>query len=131
MSEQLQNSSEGELCRSCHRFFGSQQTNFLCSQCFKKCAPATHPDSQPSVIVSPSIPPVEETKDPVPIEPSRCGKCKRRLMPTCFLCKCGETFCTKCRQPEVHLCAFDRRTQGLRKLSESNPVVTADKVNKF
>lgn len=133
MAKQLQNSSDGELCRNCRSFFGSPQTDFLCSQCFKKtqqAAPASRPDPQPSVVVAPSVPPVEEVKEVQPTEPNRCGKCKKRLFLT-FPCKCGGTFCTNCRQPEVHDCSVDYRAQGQRKLSECNPVVTADKVNKI
>lgn len=133
MSE-LQNSSGGELCHNCHSFFASPQTNFLCSQCFKKvqqAAPVSCPDPQSSVATSPSVFAAEEVKESVPREPGRCGKCRQRLRLACFPCKCGETFCTNCRQPEVHQCAFDHRAQGLRKLSESNPLVTADKVSKI
>lgn len=134
MAEQLQNSSGGELCRNCHRFFGSPQRNFLCSQCFKQVqqsAPASRPESQSSAVPASSVPLVEETKEQAPKAPGRCGKCSKRVGLTCFPCKCGDTFCINCRQPEVHLCAFDHRAQGLRKLSENNPVVTADKVNKI
>ena len=134
MAEQLQNSSGGELCRNCHRFFGSPQSNFLCSQCFKQVQqtlPVNRSDPPPSATASlnPSL--AEEAKESAPKQPDRCGKCSKRVGLTCFPCKCGETFCINCRQPEVHLCAFDHRAQGIRKLSESNPVVTAEKVNRF
>lgn len=134
MAEQLQNSSEPQLCRNCHDFFGSVQTNFLCSKCFEKSkasAPLARPEAQPpqSPVQAPML--LEEVKAPAPSDVSRCFRCKRKVGLTKFVCKCGETFCTNCRQPEVHLCGFDHRAQGVRKLSESNPLVVAEKVSKI
>ena len=134
MAEQLQDSSEPQLCKNCHDFFGSVQTNFLCSKCFEEArasAPQARTDPQVSSVPLQSAAVVEEVKTQAPTAVTRCSKCKKRVDLMSFPCKCGETFCTNCRQPEVHLCGFDYRTLGVRKLSESNPQVVAEKVTKI
>jgi len=131
MAEEVQKNSEAEPCKKCRSFFGTVQTNFLCSVCFAESQKTEPPTSAETPIVSEAPISREEVKEEVPAPVSRCCKCERKLGLTQFKCKCGQSFCSKHRLPEEHDCGFDHRTQALRKLAESNPQVVAEKITKI
>jgi hypothetical protein len=62
----------------------------------------------------------------------RCIVCRARLGIMAFGCKCvqreSEVFCLKHRNPEDHGCSFDYMQEGKKRLEESLPVVSVDKV---
>jgi hypothetical protein len=108
---------------------------------------AAHPSSpvreQPAVlapVASPSVVPpclgaaqAANAASPEPCSkgPSRCQHCRKKVGLTGFKCKCGLLFCGQHRYAEVHACTFDYKTSERAKLAESNPLVQADKVQRF
>jgi hypothetical protein len=77
----------------------------------------------------PTIP--EETKAAAEEEPDRCNRCTRRTGLMSFKCRCGRSFCGLHRLPEQHDCGFDHRMEGRKKLEASNPLVTAEKLERI
>lgn len=121
------------MCKSCKMFYGFQDG--MCSKCFKLESLKKEADlALPNLITYNPDPASEETKAVAP-EPSfdadRCFICKKRVGPLIFKCKCNLPFCAKHRVPEAHSCTFDHRSHGIRKLSEDNPQVIAEKFNKL
>ncbi|XP_004513638.1 zinc finger A20 and AN1 domain-containing stress-associated protein 8-like [Cicer arietinum] len=70
-----------------------------------------------------------ETK--VKTGPSRCAACRKRVGLTGFTCKCGNLFCAMHRYSDKHDCPFDYQSVGRDAIAKSNPVIKADKLNKF
>lgn len=66
-----------------------------------------------------------ETQSKVKI--TTCSHCKRKTGLLHFACKCGGTFCMKCRLAEVHDCAYDWKAQPIT----MPPRVVAAKVPPF
>ncbi|KAH1016258.1 hypothetical protein HUJ04_007512 [Dendroctonus ponderosae] len=63
---------------------------------------------------------------------SRCNHCNKRLNITnIYDCRCGKIFCSQHRYSEVHSCTYNYKTEGRKLLERQNPLVTADKVQKF
>ncbi|KAK9277567.1 hypothetical protein L1049_007112 [Liquidambar formosana] len=62
---------------------------------------------------------------------NRCGICKRKVGLTGFKCRCGSTFCGTHRYAENHDCTFDFKGSGRDAIAMANPVVKADKVERF
>ncbi|XP_018322985.1 uncharacterized protein LOC108735496 [Agrilus planipennis] len=62
----------------------------------------------------------------------RCGLCNKRLNITnVYDCRCGGVFCSQHRYSEVHGCKFDYKTEGHKMLQKQNPLVIAEKLQKF
>jgi hypothetical protein len=116
------------LCSNCNKFFGSQDG--LCSKCFKETRgqPA---GKQPVSENLSSVPANEESKTGPPPNPEACQFCSRKLGNIPFHCKCSYFYCSRHRLPEEHNCTYDHRAVGIRKLSEENPLVQAEKFNKL
>ncbi|KAL3274516.1 hypothetical protein HHI36_015899 [Cryptolaemus montrouzieri] len=69
---------------------------------------------------------------PVIKKRARCNFCNRKLNITnIYNCRCGKIFCSQHRYSEVHHCNYDYKTDGRRFLEQQNPLVTADKINRF
>ncbi|CAN0908664.1 Zinc finger A20 and AN1 domain-containing stress-associated protein 1 [Linum grandiflorum] len=62
---------------------------------------------------------------------NRCLTCNKRVGFTGFKCRCGSTFCGSHRYPENHDCDFDFKQAGRNAIAKANPVVKADKVDRF
>ena len=60
----------------------------------------------------------------------RCSLCKKKAL-CMFTCTCRMLFCGKCRVPEIHDCTFDYLAQHKEFLTERNPIVVPDKVEKI
>ncbi|KAK8475993.1 hypothetical protein V6N13_046991 [Hibiscus sabdariffa] len=60
-----------------------------------------------------------------------CIICRKKVGLTRFKCRCESTFCGKRRYPEKHECSFDFKGVGHDAIAKANPVVKADKVNRF
>lgn len=118
------------LCRNCLQFYGSQGD--LCSKCFKE-AKLKEDSSQAMsglldhIQMTPDEAPGEEKK----MDSDHCNRCNKRLGPVNFLCQCKGYFCAKHRLPEQHNCEYDHQAVGKRKLSESNPLVIAEKFTRL
>lgn len=63
--------------------------------------------------------------------PSRCATCRKRVGLTGFTCKCGNLFCAMHRYSDKHDCPFDYQSVGRDAIAKSNPVIKADKLDKF
>ncbi|XP_043698233.1 zinc finger A20 and AN1 domain-containing stress-associated protein 1-like [Telopea speciosissima] len=61
----------------------------------------------------------------------RCMSCKKRVGVLGFKCRCGSIFCSEHRYPEVHACTFDFKAMGRDAMANVNPVVKADKLQRF
>ena len=120
---------EPGLCKNCNFFFGSQEG--LCSKCYKD----SKTEKNSSVLVSENVDTqkpansTEESKQKV--DSSHCYTCKRKLGPVNFKCKCNYFYCSKHRLPEEHNCTYNHKEAGIRKLSEENPFIQAEKFNKL
>ncbi|XP_022159832.1 zinc finger A20 and AN1 domain-containing stress-associated protein 1 [Momordica charantia] len=70
-------------------------------------------------------------KSPSPEIPNRCLSCNKKVGLMGFKCKCGRTFCGTHRYPEKHDCGYDFKSIGREEIAMANPVVKADKVERF
>lgn len=62
---------------------------------------------------------------------NRCAKCNKKLGFIPFNCKCGNSFCSKCRYPESHECTYDFRADAKEKILKENPVIKCNKINQI
>jgi len=72
----------------------------------------------------------EEQKD-TKKKKNRCFVCKKKLGLTGFSCRCGGLFCGIHRYTDKHECNFDYKAMGEKEISEANPVIVAQKLNKI
>ncbi|KAA0042836.1 hypothetical protein IC582_022282 [Cucumis melo] len=70
-------------------------------------------------------------KSPSPDVPNRCRTCNKKVGLMGFKCKCELTFCGIHRYPEKHNCCYDFKSAGREEIATANPVVRADKVERF
>ncbi|KAJ6415303.1 hypothetical protein OIU84_004152 [Salix udensis] len=70
--------------------------------------------------------------DQVPSKPAnRCFSCNKKVGLTGFQCKCGGTYCGTHRYAENHECLFDFKGAGRDAIAKANPVIKANKVERF
>lgn len=139
--------SELKPCVNNCSFFGTAGNNNLCSKCYRDlCAQEERAASAKATVektrirpVTEAVPLVEPAEPPSPWEaapePSkaanRCGSCNKKVGLTGFVCKCGATFCGTHRYPEKHECSYDFKAAGRDVISKANPVIKADKMQRF
>ncbi|XVF52745.1 hypothetical protein PTKIN_Ptkin05aG0043400 [Pterospermum kingtungense] len=73
----------------------------------------------------------EEQQAEPPKTVNRCFMCRKKVGLMGFKCKCGSTFCGEHRYAEKHECSFDFKGAGRDAIAKANPVVKADKVERF
>lgn len=61
----------------------------------------------------------------------RCFCCNKKVGLLGFECRCGYVFCSSHRQAEEHRCDFDYASAGRARIAAQNPVVAAEKVQRF
>jgi hypothetical protein len=62
----------------------------------------------------------------------RCLQCSRRLRITAtYSCRCGGSYCGRCRHAEQHSCTFDYKTDGRRILAETTRTSLPSKLPKI
>ncbi|CAG9331631.1 unnamed protein product [Blepharisma stoltei] len=121
---------ELNLCRICQQFYGSQEG--LCSKCYQvEKLKQSASETLPSLVDSLSVISEESKNSHSQSNPEICYYCHKRTGPLSFKCRCDNFFCSRHRLPEEHLCSFDHKTQGIRKLSEENPLIKAEKFTRL
>ncbi|XP_022922385.1 zinc finger A20 and AN1 domain-containing stress-associated protein 1-like [Cucurbita moschata] len=80
---------------------------------------------------STGIPLSSSNKSPLPDVLNRCRSCNKKVGLMGFRCKCERTFCGIHRYPEKHDCCYDFKSIGREEIAMANPVVKADKVERF
>ncbi|KAL4284817.1 hypothetical protein GQ457_16G026400 [Hibiscus cannabinus] len=70
-------------------------------------------------------------ENPGPKLSNRCFICRKKVGLTGFKCRCESTFCAEHRYPEKHHCSFDFKGTGRDAIANSNPIIKADKVERF
>ncbi|KAL1201662.1 Zinc finger A20 and AN1 domain-containing stress-associated protein 9 [Cardamine amara subsp. amara] len=86
--------------------------------------------AEPSTAVEEGAVP-EESGPSRPARPNRCLCCNKKVGIMGFKCKCGSTYCGDHRYPESHDCSFDFKEMGRGAIAKANPVIKADKLQRF
>ena len=120
---------DSDLCSKCKSFFGSKEG--LCSKCYKEVKPLTNITQTATELINAIATNTEESKNSPSVSTDRCAFCRKKLPPINFKCRCSYLFCSQHRLPEEHQCTYDHKAVGIRKLSEENPVIQAEKFNKL
>lgn len=54
--------------------------------------------------------------------------CSKSITIMCFDCKCGSAYCPKHRLPSDHECKYDFKSEGRKRIQETNPKIISLKV---
>lgn len=142
--------SNMDLCSKCYRSICAEeaQTAVVKAAVEKSFKPSPHHPPRSLFIAEPAVKPEPEkavvvvaepssaAEEAVPDEsgtsrPNRCLCCNKKVGIMGFKCKCGSTFCGDHRYPETHDCSFDFKEMGRGAIAKANPVVKADKLQRF
>lgn len=151
----FQQSDKQILCTNGCGFFGTAAMMNLCSKCYRdrrlKEEQAASAKAAVEKSMSSSVSPVALVVEQKPFSaapgPSavaqsapqspakaanRCMSCNKKVGLMGFKCKCGSTFCGSHRYPgQGHDCNFDYKGAGRDAIAKANPIVKADKIQRF
>ncbi|CAH2078220.1 unnamed protein product [Thlaspi arvense] len=150
--------SNMDLCSKCYRDICAEEAQTAVAKAaveksFKSSPPRTlfisepavkssEPEKEKAVVVvaeassaaaeEEAVPAPEESEPSrPPARPNRCLCCNKKVGVMGFKCKCGSTFCGEHRYPESHDCSFDFKEAGRGAIAKANPVIKADKLQRF
>ena len=112
------------LCKNNCGFYGNENLNGYCSQCFKSLA----------IEAQVSLENGNKKEERVTTQPkpqNRCRTCRKKIGIYGFSCQCDGYFCTVHRYPEFHDCSFDYKKAGREKISKENQEIKGSKINKI
>ncbi|XP_043710508.1 zinc finger A20 and AN1 domain-containing stress-associated protein 7-like [Telopea speciosissima] len=133
--------------------FGKPATLNLCSKCYrdfslqeaKRCSPikSSKPLQLPLLPSSSFGSPVEisnptvlagainESSPVVMMKNNKCMSYSKKVGLLGFNCRCGSTFCSKHRFPEMHVCFFNYKVVGQEAIAKANPLVKSEKIERL
>ncbi|KAM0828523.1 hypothetical protein ACQ4PT_067484 [Festuca glaucescens] len=112
-------------------FFGSPDTGGLCSKCFRDSLRRSEAQLKASEGAEAVAAASKEPDEQGAKTKSRCAACGRKVGLMGFKCRCGGVFCGEHRYSDRHNCGYDYRAAGRDAISQANPVIRNDKVDKF
>ncbi|KAJ6943335.1 zinc finger A20 and AN1 domain-containing stress-associated protein 1-like [Populus alba x Populus x berolinensis] len=126
------------LCSKCYRDLRAEEEQAASAKAAMEKTlninPKQHIDSKLDVSAeaSSSAETVVAGGGQVPSKPAnRCFSCNKKVGLTGFKCKCGGTYCGTHRYAENHECLFDFKGAGRDAIAKANPVIKANKVERF
>ncbi|XP_043696906.1 zinc finger A20 and AN1 domain-containing stress-associated protein 7-like [Telopea speciosissima] len=83
--------------------------------------------SNPTVLASA----INESSPVVMMKNNKCMSCSKKVGLLGFNCRCGSSFCSKHRYPEMHDCTFNYKVVGQEAIAKANPLVKSEKIERL
>ncbi|PHT31104.1 hypothetical protein CQW23_27441 [Capsicum baccatum] len=135
------------LCINDCDFFGSAATMNMCSKCQKDMILLKQEHAKLAVVSSKDVIRRSSSSDESELSLAvlasnisqvkskeglkKCTACRKRVGLTGFSFKCGVLFCAVHHYSNKQNCSFDYRNAGQNTIAKTNPIITAEKLNKI